>query len=161
MPDDPYGKPNEGASAPSIVENLLASAPIQRADQEIDLHEDARGKKVREIRALEQSIFQRTMEVLDAASRFGEVDPTNLEPSRAMMDDFGHDPEKLAQVNRLARYALMNAKEAPVGLAIAKSVAVGLARAQAMSKSAPRTMNVAILHVGGELNLPTQVLEDE
>lgn len=162
MPDDKTTPPEDLTGIPTFVENLLG-APIERDQAAIDLAQTAQRAKVDDIRRMEEALFLRGIEAIDGVSRFGQVDPATNEPSREMIEQFGHDPVKLAEMNRLARYGLMSAKEAPVGIAVMKSLVVGLARARSLENMAPRSLNVAVVYQGAppELNLPEQILEDE
>ena len=96
------------------------------------------------------------LECLPIGDRPHLVDHTAIE-------DFGNEKDKLAQANRLARYALMSAKEAPVGIVVMKSLVIGLARARSLENMAPRSLNVAVVYQNNApaFQLPEQLLEDE
>lgn len=146
-------------SIPSIVENLITSAQIVPA--QVELNEDRLARTTREIRDIEDRLLLQGLDVIEGVGRFAEVDKKTGKVSNAMLDEYGNNPERMELMKRLALYGQMSAKEAPVGISVMSRVVVGLARARAQEKSAPRKMNVAVLHVGGGIQLPTQQLEDE
>lgn len=146
-------------SIPSIVENLITSAKIVPA--QVELNEDRLARTTREIRDIEERLFLQGLDVIEGVGRFAEVNAKTGEVSKAMLDDYGNDLERMELMKRLAVYGQKSAKEAPVGISVMSRVVVGLARARAQEKQAPRKMNVAVLHVGGGIQLPTQQLEDE
>lgn len=161
LDEDAFGEPVPQDPVEGIVETILSAAPIQKTGP-INLMETPVDQKEDELRELEDKILENGLRVIEGVSRFAEIDPElPNEPSRAMIDDYGHDTERLKQAQRLARYALSNAKEAPVGIAVMSRVVVGLAKARAAREQAPRTLNVAIINNGGGLNLPRVELEDE
>lgn len=97
------------------------------------------------IRAVEDEIHRESASVLRDALAFVEIDPAWEEPPQEWLEKYGQlEAEKRF---RAAKYALMNAKEAPVGLKLAKDTFVGMAKARATEKGGPKTLNMTFVQM--------------
>jgi hypothetical protein len=97
------------------------------------------------IRAVEDEIHKESANVLRGVLAFSEVDPAWESPPDDWIAAYGQvEAEKRF---RLAKYALMNAKEAPVGLKLAKDTFVGMSKARAAEKGGARTLNMTFVQM--------------
>jgi hypothetical protein len=92
------------------------------------------------LRGLEDDIHRRALVCLDDVSRWVEIDPAWTEPPAEWVAEIGQ--ERAEQRLRVAKSAWMSAKEAPVGIAVAKSFAVGIAKARATEKGGGGSLSV-------------------
>jgi hypothetical protein len=98
------------------------------------------------IRSIEDQLLEQTLTVLRDSLAFRDIDEgeTGI-PDEWMkeLNDAGEARKRL----RIANAAHKSAKEAPIGLAIAKSVAVGIVRARATEKGAPKVLNLTMVEL--------------
>lgn len=106
------------------------------------------------IAEVEGEIYHRVMKTMDGVAAFGELDPEKMdEMPEGWVEAFG---EREAEVrHRLARAAWMPGADAPVGLKLAANTFVGLAKARAVEKKGPPTLNLIAVSMPG----PPQVYE--
>lgn len=97
------------------------------------------------IRAVEEELLQETNTVVSAALDFAKIDPESDSPPSEWVER--HGLEKATERFRTAKYALMSAKDAPVGLKIATQVHGGIIKARATEKSGTRIMNVTLVEM--------------
>lgn len=71
-----------------------------------------------------ERVFMNNIDVLVGAACFADFDP-DKGPSKEWMDQWGSE-ERAQKMLRLARYSMMNPKEAPVGLKMASTVVLGV-----------------------------------
>lgn len=111
----------------------------------------------RELQKIENEIVSEASEMIHSVLRFAEVNPENPEMPSDWLDELSHmqmgseewhrASEELAKRHRVAKAGWMSAKEAPVALAIAKSVLVGAMKARAMAGAAPKSLNVTLVSI--------------
>lgn len=98
------------------------------------------------LRALEDEIHRRALVCLHDVSLWTDVEPDTKdrpgtqEPPQAWIDELGLEAARKRL--RVAKSAWMSAKEAPIGIKVAKEVAVGIARARATEKGGGTTLSV-------------------
>lgn len=105
--------------------------------------------KAEQLRSIEDSILERSQKVISDAMYFGEFDPEDPEPPQRWVDELGIDGAR--ERLRMAKYALMAAKEAPVGLSIAKATFASIVKARATEKQGPRQLNVNVVNMTAPL----------
>ena len=106
-----------------------------------------RGQHAR-LRSLEDEILLDATETITGAlgfSKISDADITRDEPPAAWVRDLG--PARAAERFRLAKYALMSQKDAPVGLKIATAVHSSIVKARATEKGGTRVLNVALVQM--------------
>lgn len=100
------------------------------------------------IKSLENEIHEVAMDTVRDSLRFADLDPGNPDYyPQHWVDECGGDMEQVERRRRVARSAWMSAKEAPVALAIAKSIAVGISKARAAEGGGDKTLNVNIVQM--------------
>lgn len=88
----------------------------------------------------QQEIFEQASKVTEDVLLFRDLDPTAKEPPPEWVRELG---EKDAWKRfRVALSAWMSAKEAPVGIKVAKELVVGISKALGESAQAPRVLNL-------------------
>ena len=108
---------------------------------------------------LEEEIYQDAIRVTGASLKFAEVDEESSEPPEAWILE--HGLEEATVRHRIARYAQMNAKAAPVGLKMAVQTLQGMARARAERDQGPRTLNMQVVQVVAPMPQFEEQLHDQ
>jgi hypothetical protein len=111
----------------------------------------------RELKRMENELYRESHEVVfSAVAHTFDIDPTDPElPAEWMaeLQDCVTEEERTAKERelqrrkRIAQYALMPPKEAPVALQIAAKVLGGMQKARAMEGAAPKHLNVTLVSV--------------
>lgn len=127
----------------------------------------------RELQRIENEIVSEAAEMVNSVLRFAEVNPEDGQGGAmpdAWLDELANIPmgseewhrasEELAKRHRVAKAGWMSAKEAPVALAIAKSVLVGAMKARAMAGAAPKSLNVTVVSIS-DPNQPPPMFEEK
>jgi len=91
---------------------------------------------------IKEKLTQRSAEIVSAALAFSEIDPNNPEPPESWVEE--HGLEAATRRWRVALSAWQNAKAAPVGITLARSILVGILKADAMEKAPPAQLAVAV-----------------
>lgn len=111
--------------------------------------EPAKGPLAREtiekFRLLEDEILSEATDIIQGAMSFHKIDPTAKEPPDEWVKSLGR--ERATERFRLAQYALMNAKEAPVGLKMATAVHGSIVKARSTEKAGARPLNVMLVQM--------------
>lgn len=97
------------------------------------------------LRSLEDEILNEATEVISGSLAFSKIDPEDPEPPVAWVRDLGE--ERARERHRLAKYALMSQKDAPVGLKMATVVYSSIVKARATEKGGTRVLNVALVQM--------------
>lgn len=132
MARDPYAE--EELSDPEV--QVLDRSVERVSEQEI---------QTQLIRQTEDQVFLRAAKVMEGTLAFDEIDPEQPDPPEEWVRKLGH--EEAVRRLRVAKYSLMSAKDAPVALAIAKSIYTSALKAKASSAGAARALNVAIVQM--------------
>lgn len=96
-------------------------------------------------REVEDDIFQESIEILHGALGFAAIDPEVDAPPQSWIDRLGY--AKAMERYRLAKYALMSQKEAPVGLKMAQNVHASITKARASGNKLPARLNVMLVQM--------------
>lgn len=104
---------------------------------------------VKALRKIETKVLTKSMEVVQDALCFADIEMGGKGLPDQWIDEVG--PERAQQRLRVAQMAQMNAKEAPVGLRIAKEVMVGVIKARATEKGAPPALNLHVTKIDFQL----------
>jgi hypothetical protein len=109
----------------------------------------------RELKKMENELYKESHDVVfSAVAHTFDIDPEDGELPAEWLAELEHctDEEerasKLRELNRrkrIATYALLPPKEAPVALQIAAKVLGGMHKARAMEGSAPRELNLTLV----------------
>jgi hypothetical protein len=118
----------------------LASGPLAESGD----------SRLSRIRKLEDRVLEQAMVNLDGVQRFSEITGLEEEPSEAWVAEVGL--EQARHRLRCAKYGLMSAKEAPVGIKVDMAVMSGIMKVRAAEKTGPRVMNAVLVQmpVSGE-----------
>lgn len=112
----------------------------------------AEEQKRRALENMERAVVARNVEVFSDAAFFTDIDPED--PSR-IPDEWWDEPGmtlvKATRRLRTAQYALMNAKEAPVGLQMAKAIVTANVKARAAAVNIGQLNVAKVMMIG---NLP-------
>lgn len=101
------------------------------------------------LRAIENRVLDKAMNIVEATLDFREVDPAVEEPPPEWFEKYG---DQAIQRYRLARAGWMKPSEAPVGMKVAYNVLVGVVKARATEKAPPK-LNIQLVQM--QVNLPT------
>lgn len=107
----------------------------------------------------QQEIFEEAAKITEDVLAFRDLDPALTEPPPEWVAALGED-EALKRF-RVARSAWMSAKEAPVGIKVAKELVVGISKALGESAQAPRILNMQKVTVYSGKPPEYQVVEVE
>ena len=108
----------------------------------------SRAERMDRLRDLENTLLETSLAVVGDALSFRDIDAGATE---APPDWGGMDPDEAVKRLRMANAAWMNKKDAPVGIELAKQVAVGIIKARATEKAAPKTLNVVQIQMSAPL----------
>ena len=129
----------------SSPEQTLVAAPPKNA---LRLHHSktslSKGKRdeTAVLQYLENQIYEENLRNVLAASMFAEIEPDAKVPPLEWVKQ--HGQKEANRMFRIAKGAWMNAKEAPVGLAISKSIVTGFAKARAVERSGGKNLNMVV-----------------
>jgi hypothetical protein len=111
----------------------------------------------RELKKMENDLLREsTAVVYSAVTHTFDLDPTSPEMPAAWMEELEDcSTEQEAQAKRveldkrkrIAQYALMSPKEAPVALQIAAKVLSGMQKAKAMEGAGPKHLNLTMVSI--------------
>lgn len=127
----------------SVLDDLFVeevSGEIVPVDTSVTLADE----KAKDLQSVEDKLFDRSAEILEGALRFTEVNPEETEPPAEWIHEYGY--AKAKRVLQSARTAWMSAKNAPVGIKVAESIARGVMKARSLEKAAPKSLAVAFLN---------------
>jgi len=144
-------EPKDEKELPTFAAELVA-APITKREDEIDLNETLRQNKLERLRDVEDDILAKSLEVVRATLKFGELDPATMNSEEAgyampdsWMEEFGGDVDKANEALRIAKAAWLPNKDAPIGIILAQKTLVGIVKARATEKAAPRSLSIAYI----------------
>jgi hypothetical protein len=116
-------------------EVVEAKVEVMRSDDQ-DRQDD--------LRRLEDELLVDSLAVVRGAIDFASLDPDDLDTiPPEWIETMGL--KKATYHHRVARAAWSNAKEAPVGMKIAKDTAMGVIKAKATDRLAARPLNVGVI----------------
>lgn len=102
----------------------------------------------------QQAIFEQASRVTEDTLLFRDLDPAADAPPEKWVSELGTD--EAWKRFRVARSAWMSAKEAPVGIKVAKELVIGISKALGDSAQAPRIINMqkVTVHTGPAPEFP-------
>ena len=111
------------------------------------------------IRQVEEEIHLGAASILNDALHFMDVVPGPLDPETGEPTDPVPPAAWVAELGeegaqrrlRTATLALSSSKDAPIGLKLAKDTLVGMAKVRAKENQAPKTLNMVVVHMTGNL----------
>ena len=146
-------------SAPPVTLDDLFAVEAKGEIVPVDPNETLAGRKAKDLEDIENDLFNKSSEVLEGALLFADLAPGATEPPEEWFARYGVD--KATRLFRTAQYATMSAKEAPVGIKVAESIARGVMKARSMEKTAPKTLAVAFLNQTVHHHYDTKDVDDD
>lgn len=101
------------------------------------------------LRNVEDKVLGKALTIVQDALHFADLDMGDSKIPDAWVDEVGIDGAE--RRHRAATWSQLNAKEAPVGLKMAKEVLVGIVKARATEKAEPKRLNIAITKIDFQL----------
>lgn len=111
-----------------------------------------------DFRGLEDRILKQSLETVDDSLKWAEIDRGTDEPPQAWIDELGL--ERAKQRLRVAKAAWMNAKEAPVGLGMARNTATAIMKVRAAVKIGTPTLNIQLVSFPAP-SVPLEIIDVE
>jgi len=146
----PKAKTKTPVEEPKVVEPVQIEVLTPRAVE---------ARQAERMMDLEDRVLERNLVILDGAARFHEIDPEAEAPPPEWVRELGQ--ERAMERFRLAKYALMPAGAAPMGMKMAAPVVVGIMKAKAARDSGPKmTLNAALFQIpiADQVTYPTKRL---
>ncbi len=102
-------------------------------------------QKETELQAIENDLYRDSITLMRDGLKFADIEPDQTEPPPAWVEELGMDGalKKL----RTAKYNLMAASAAPVGIKVAAQIFTGITKARATERAAPRSLNIAKVYM--------------
>lgn len=125
----------------------------------VDPNETLAERKQKDLESIENDLFNKSAEILEGVLLFADLAPGAEMPPESWFQKYG--TERATRMFRLAQYATMSAKEAPVAIKVAESVARGVMKARSMEKAAPKTLAVAFLNNTVHHHYESKDVDDE
>lgn len=101
------------------------------------------------LRLVEDKVLGKSLEIVRDALCFVDIDMGSEEMPVEWIDEVG--PEAARRRQRAAQWAQLNAKEAPVGLKLAKEVLIGIVKARAVERAEPKRLNIQVTKIDFQL----------
>lgn len=143
------------------LDELLQPAEIVPADGDevVAAPDDPPGGEAL-VETVTDQLFQETTTILQSALAFADIEPGATEPPQEWIDRFGEDGA--LKRFRIAQYAQLTHKDAPIGLEIATKVAVGITKAKLDRSPGNRPLNVQFVRYEQTTNnFPEVILEEK
>lgn len=118
----------------------------------------------RRLQRVENDIYDKSMDIVDMALGFADVPPQVGDeapvPPKAWIEEYGKDEAE--RRFRVAKWALLPANQAPVGLRLAQTTALGIIKARE-SRKAPPIINVQMMQMPAPTNyqLPEKSVDED
>jgi hypothetical protein len=138
------------------LDSLMSDLPVKEAIEVVQPSqvEPRRRVSAAEIRAeklrgIEDEMLQKSMSIINDSLHFADVDFSQENPKvpDEWMEELKDDTVAVERRMRIAKYAMLSAKNAPIGLVMANRFAVGVIKARATEKVGNRTLNVAVVQL--------------
>lgn len=97
------------------------------------------------LKDVENELLEKSLFTLEASVSFSEIAPDAEEPPEAWIKELG--AEEAHRKFRIARSSWMAKKDSPVGIDVAKSIAVGILRNKAMTGGTPGSLTVGTVNM--------------
>jgi len=102
---------------------------------------------------LEASIYEDSLQTVDDILKFADVEPEQLKegerPPEVWVEKLGLEGAKRRL--RVAKYALLPKKDAPVGISVACNLVAAISNARAKTQQGPKTLNVQFVQISAPL----------
>jgi hypothetical protein len=121
----------------TLVDERAPGLAVREATALPSIHDQQRAK----LKDIEDQLLVSSLSIVRDALAFEEIDPNTTEPPEHWVQELG--PEGAEKRFRMAQAAWLNAKEAPVGLKLAKELGLGIIKARS-TESAGARLNVAV-----------------
>ena len=118
---------------PLVVEGQLE---VRKGDDFLSLQQ----AKMDELQSIQDSIFTETSKNILDSSYYNRIDAAAEEPPEDWVQTLGQ--ERAWERFRMAKYNLMTAKEAPIGVTNAVKVYAALVKAKATERGGPVRLNI-------------------
>lgn len=133
--------------APDLVAELVATpAAIAPAGTTplaaVDVHAER-------LKSIEDDLLEESLRIVRDTMKFRDIDADGAEIPAEWAD---LPPEEQVKRLRIAKAAWQNAKNAPVGLTIARQTVTGILKARSTEQQQPRQLNIAV-----QFNMPATV----
>jgi len=154
--------PPEIETTATPVNDWLFDGPASGGEL-VKVDETLAEAKTKQLGEIEQQLLDRSVEVLDGALAFTELElgaggEVFMPPE--WVEKYGAEAANRRFV--AAKAAMLSAKEAPVGIMVAKSLATGIIKARSIQKGGSVSVNVAVLVQQPQADYPViQVKEDD
>ncbi len=127
--------------------DFLSGIPEELEGELVGPNEKALVKKSPEevVRDVVHEIVDETVRVTKDSLYFASIDPQDDDPPAEWVKELGE--KKALERLRTAKYALMGAKEAPVGLKIAASLAGSIIKAKSQERNIENNINIVKMFV--------------
>lgn len=126
--------------------DLPEDAPLAKAEPEFSLAKPS--TRAERLKNLEEKLLETSLTTVSDALAFRDIQPGQEE---APPDWTDISPDEAIKRLRVANAAWMGKKDAPVGLELARSVAIGIIKARATEKAAPKVLNVVQIQMSAPL----------
>lgn len=109
------------------------------------------------LQQLEDEVFERNLEITHDATHFREIEPGTKIPPEAWVAELGMERAKARL--RAANAAWLGAKDAPVGLSMAKAIVGSVAKARAVREGGATTLNIEMVIMPAPRQREYEVIE--
>lgn len=139
-------EPTQTGGDPDFCDPIVHVAQVVPRD--IELHETKRDGTQMDLRAIEDRLLERGMDIVDGVMRFADLSPQDMEdphsePPPSMIEELGI--ERAHRVFTAAKQGWQNSKNAPVGITVAQNMVKSIIKSRSTQMAAPTTLNVAII----------------
>ena len=134
---------------PAHKAELVPSAPTE-------------GLALEKLKGIEDEILVECASLIQGVLKFSELDFDNPEiMPEGWVAQLGQ--KEAEKQHRIARYALLNPKEAPVALKMGQSTFTGITKARATEKAAPRSLSVSFVQLTPPMLdfVETEILDED
>lgn len=128
------------ASSPPETVAVVVPAPAGLSSRKSEAELAQEGLK-----AIEDSLYEQSAEVISDALRFAELDEG--QPPPEWVEKFG--AQRTEKMARTAQMASLPSKEAPVGLQIAQKTHAAISKARAAAGTGPKVLNMTLVQMPG------------
>ncbi len=107
-------------------------------------------RRQEKLRSIEDELLEESMSIIAGTLAFGEVDPEHPDDiPKGWLDHMTE--EEATKKLRMAKYGLMSAKEAPVGIKVATQTGSSIIRARATEHAGPKSLSLTMVSMTSPL----------
>lgn len=141
-------KEKETIEPPDVAASSVPEKVYANKNQRLHMRQTRQELMENQLRRLEAEVQMQALSMVADTLKFADIDPERPnEVPEDWKEELKGDPEALKRRQRVAKSGWMNAKEAPVALSIAKSVAMGISKARGLENSGDKVLNVSIVQL--------------